>query len=130
VAEKSNPYVITGRNWKTKHTIYEHRTVIEKALGHKIPKGAVTHHIDGDKRNNAKSNLVLCPSQKYHYLLHIRKTALEACGNKHWRKCVYCAQHGDAETMKPIRNGSFYHRECSNANRRMNRKKERGITQQ
>ena len=110
-------------NWKSKWNIYEHRLIIEKALGHKIPPGAVTHHVDGNKKNNDNCNLVLCESQKYHHLLHIRKTALEACGNKHWRKCIYCSEHDDPSNMKEIWNGSFYHRDCSNANRRKNRQR-------
>ena len=120
--KKQNPYVVLGGNWKSKWNTYEHRLVIEKTLGHKIPPGAVTHHVDGNPKNNANKNLVLCQSQKYHYLLHLRKNALEACGNKHWRKCVYCSVHDDPEGMKSIWNGSFYHRKCSNENRQKNRK--------
>ena len=52
---------------------YEHIYLAEKALGHKMPKGAVIHHMNEDKQDNfTPFNLIICPSQSYHQLLHQR----------------------------------------------------------
>ncbi|MFH1952536.1 MAG: hypothetical protein ABIL06_13065 [Pseudomonadota bacterium] len=50
----------------------------EKALGHKIPKGAEVHHHgipDEDTPNRFKdtTQLVLCEDRKYHRFLHMRQ---------------------------------------------------------
>lgn len=50
----------------------EHIRIAEKALGKELPKGAVVHHVDEDKSNNANDNLVICPSHSYHMLIHAR----------------------------------------------------------
>lgn len=59
---------------------YEHRVVAEKALGKPLPPGAVIHHVDGDKANNAPSNLVICPNQAYHGILHQNRRVLDGGG--------------------------------------------------
>lgn len=46
-----------------------HRRVAERALGRKLKKGECVHHIDGDKLNNANSNLLICTGG-YHRWLH------------------------------------------------------------
>lgn len=51
---------------------YEHILVAERALGKKLPKGAVVHHINLDTHDNRGSNLVICPNEAYHRLLHRR----------------------------------------------------------
>lgn len=57
---------------------YEHVLVAEKALGRPLknlgrgnPNTEVVHHIDGDKQNNAPTNLLICTHQ-YHTELHHR----------------------------------------------------------
>lgn len=37
----------------------EHRLVMEQILGRKLRKGEIVHHVDGDRANNAPSNLDL-----------------------------------------------------------------------
>lgn len=57
----------------------EHIIIAEKALGKALPPKAVVHHMDRDgENNNTKSpwNLVVCPDQNYHMLLHARARAL------------------------------------------------------
>lgn len=60
---------------------YEHRLIAEAALGKPLPAGAQVHHVDGDRGNNATTNLVICQDQKYHGLLHRRTRVVKAGGN-------------------------------------------------
>ncbi len=106
----------------------EHILIAEKALGKKLPQGAVIHHVDGRRGHNVNSNLVICPNQSYHALLHRRQEAYEACGNANARKCRYCCLWGD-----PIKDdmytssGSTHHRRCRNQIERESRTKVRRI---
>jgi hypothetical protein len=59
----------------------QHVLVAERAIGKRLPKGAIVHHIDGNKSNNAPSNLVICPSHAYHMLIHYRAAVFAAGGN-------------------------------------------------
>lgn len=91
----------------------EHITIAEHALGKPLPPDAVVHHADGNKLNNEPSNLVICPDNDYHQLLHLRMRALDACGNANWRKCAYCKTYDDPSDMY-VRYGGAYHRQCFN----------------
>lgn len=75
------------RNTKLDH---EHRVVAARALGKALPPGAEVHHIDGNRKNNANTNLVICQDRSYHRLLHRRQWIKRAGGdpNKHfWCSC-------------------------------------------
>ena len=63
-------YIVHSQDYNKQ---YEHILVAEKALGKRLPTGAVIHHIDGNGANNTKSNLVVCPNEQYHKLLHTRE---------------------------------------------------------
>ena len=93
-----------------------HVLIVECAMGKPLPKGALVHHADGNRGNNKNSNLVVCPSEAYHNLLHIRTAALDECGNANWRKCRFCKQYDDPTNMgkmgKHRPNPGYYHRRC------------------
>lgn len=95
----------------------EHILVAEKALGKPLPPAAVVHHIDENKLNNTPTNLVICPDGAYHFLLHQRQRAIDACGHAHWRKCPFCKQHDAPENLH-ITEHNLYHVECRKAYRR------------
>ena len=97
--------------------VNEHTLIAERALGRKLPAGAEVHHVDGDGRNNAPSNLVICQDGAYHKLLHIRTEAYEACGNANYRWCQICKAWGDPQEMLFHRWNS-YHRQCYSNMRR------------
>ena len=66
----------SGKSYAKLYGRHEHRIVAEKMLGRKLKKGEVVHHIDGNKRNNDKNNLMVLPSQSEHAKLHIRENKL------------------------------------------------------
>lgn len=99
----------------------EHIRVAERALGKPLPSGAIVHHMDEDRLNNAPSNLVVCPNGAYHKLIHQRLNAMKACGHAHWRKCRFCKEH-DAPANLLITKTTVHHRACWNAYMRQRNK--------
>lgn len=92
---------------------YEHVSIVEKILGHALPSGAEVHHVNENKSDNRPENLVVCPSAKYHALLHTRMRALDAGYPAHYRKCYVCGEFDDPQSMyqKP-RTAHIRHRTC------------------
>lgn len=62
--------------------VLEHVYLAEKALGKKLPRGAVVHHMNEQPSDNyTPFNLVVCPNQMYHMLLHKRMREYNARNN-------------------------------------------------
>lgn len=93
----------------------EHKTIAERALGKPLPPKAQVHHVDENRANNAPTNLVICPNNAYHHLLHKRMRARAACGNPNFRKCFVCKAWDDPVNMSIYGNASPVHRLCINA---------------
>jgi hypothetical protein len=86
----------------------------EKALGKSLPSGAQVHHFDNDPSNDS-SNLVICENHAYHFLLHKRKRAYEACGISSYLKCRICKKYDHHLNLYvPPKGGSAVHRICRN----------------
>lgn len=85
----------TGLSYKSVgvagRTIKTHIVIAEAALGHPLPPGAVIHHVDDNKRNNANTNLVICQDHGYHLHLHVRTRVVRAGGNPNTQRiCAAC----------------------------------------
>ena len=73
----ANGYRVLTVNGKR---IYEHVYLAEKALGKPLPRKAVVHHMNEKPADNfTPFNLVICPNQAYHLLLHKRARDLTKC---------------------------------------------------
>lgn len=105
-------------------TSYVHRLVAERVLGRALPPGADVHHINENKLDNRRCNLLICPSRKYHMELHQRMKVRDAGGdpwNDKW--CAGQCQRPISKllfTTKPSTGDGLASecRACANARRR------------
>ena len=59
-----------GRSYRKLYGRHEHRIVAESILGRALKPGEVVHHVDGNIRNNAPSNIMIFKSQSDHMKYH------------------------------------------------------------
>ncbi|MDP2676296.1 MAG: HNH endonuclease [bacterium] len=92
--------------------VHIHRSllVIEKAIGHYLPRGLDIHHNDEDVTNDNIQNLFIC-NRKFHMVIHRMKKAYKACGDANWRKCWICKEYDAPENLY-IRGKNSIHRSC------------------
>jgi len=91
-----------------------HVLVAEKAIGRRLPKGAVVHHVNNNKLDNRPENLVICPNNGYHSLIHARANAQNACGNPDFRKCGRCKRYDNPALMNRDGKNSAHKGSCRN----------------
>ena len=61
-----------GKSYTKTYGKHTHRLVAEEKLCRPLKKGEIVHHIDGNKRNNEPSNLMVM-TQAEHCRLHFKK---------------------------------------------------------
>ena len=81
---------------------YEHRLIAERVLGRPLRDTEIVHHDDENGCNNAHSNLVICPSDDYHKILHYRTRALTESGNANNKKCEFCGEWDDPTNVTTL----------------------------
>lgn len=85
----------------SKGLVQEHRLIVEQAIGKTLPRSVIVHHVNGNRKHNFKGNLVVCPNDEYHKLLHQRTHSLIFTGSPNNRWCPGCQEFLPLE--------SFYH---------------------
>lgn len=85
--------------------VLEHVLIAERALGKALPAGAEVHHVNEDRADNRRGNLVVCQDRAYHLLLHWRAAAIargERIGIT--KRCRACGE------LKPVAEYARDHR--------------------
>jgi hypothetical protein len=70
--------------------VKEHILIMEKINGGPLPDGAEVHHIDGNRKNNDPSNLVLCSDRKEHMILERKQKRMAEFGTLDIKRCPEC----------------------------------------
>lgn len=94
----------------------EHTIIVENAIGRSLRNKERAHHVDYNKGNNDNSNLVVCPSDAYHFLLHRRTDAYNATGDPKQIKCQYCGIFDSPKNIVVVGSKEYhrYHKTCKN----------------
>lgn len=89
--DKTHGYVMEKTDdggWRQEHIL-----VMERKLGHPLPRGSNVHHIDGNRTNNDEDNLFLCRDSAHHMQIeHQMKAVFREflrCGD-----ATFCRERG------------------------------------
>lgn len=88
------------------------RLVAEKAIGKKLPLGAMVYHHNGNRSDDSNSNLVVCQDEEYHRIIHARARAFYACGHAGWRLCRHCKKWDHPSNLTTTHKYTHYHKSC------------------
>lgn len=69
-SKRKNRNLDLNTTYFKKNGVHEHRTIMEEIIGRKLREGEIVHHIDGNRHNNSKENLMLFSSQSEHIKYH------------------------------------------------------------
>lgn len=70
----------------------EHVVIVERVIGHRLPAGAIVHHVNMTRDDNRNANLAVLQSHADHRELHRKLTVLRAGGNP-WADRLCCMCH-------------------------------------
>jgi hypothetical protein len=126
---RKDGYLILSGGSRASQKMLAHVHAAEKAVGGPLPKGAVVHHVDGNPSNNANSNLVVCPDQAYHLILHVRTRALMETGNANLLRCEYCKRYDSRDNLW-VSKTSYSRAHHSHCNAAQQRKRKQRIAQE
>lgn len=105
--------------------VLQHRYKAEQVLGRSLKGKERVHHIDYDKTNNQNNNLVICPDDSYHRLLHARTDCIKDGYNPNTHH--YCTECGVYHThnMFPKNKSSWsgLHNMCKTSSNKKRRGK-------
>ena len=95
---------------------YEHRFIVEKSLKRPLKSTEIIHHLDYNKRNNIPTNLVVCPNDAYHFLLHARTNCLnDGYHPDIYHYCTFHKQYEKRENFSTRKSWSGLHNMCKEA---------------